>query len=204
VAIEQFTADSVIIASSHCPSFLSPANLGKNSLCEVLKIPTPKYEATLMDNLSHIIQDGTDTGLQVIHTPGHTPDELALWDKEQRMLYVGDTLYEWSPIIFPNAGDFSQWFSSVGKLISLVTDAERGGLEPVRINSGHSTSMGQALDVLNQARSFLHGVVQGEEPVKNRTSGPDGISIVFYQRQDKRFSLRCPESLIKCARITAY
>ena len=56
-------------------------------------------------------------GMQLLHTPGHTPDELALWDEAETMLYIGDTLYEWAPIIFPNEGSIVQWLETVDALL---------------------------------------------------------------------------------------
>ena len=95
----------MILASSHSPSFLAPENLPQNTQCRRLKIPIPKYSPVLGDHTSLVTFNGKSTGLQILHTPGHTPDELALWDKKERMLYVGDTVYEWEPILFPLEGD---------------------------------------------------------------------------------------------------
>ena len=73
-----------------------------------------------------MVTDDSDTaavplGVVVLHTPGHTPDELALWDESETMLYVGDTLYEWAHIIFPSEGSIVQWLQTVDGLIALVT-----------------------------------------------------------------------------------
>lgn len=49
-----------------------------------------------------------DLGLSIMHTPGHTPDELAWYDHEEMHLSCGDSFYEEGedgmPIIFPSAG----------------------------------------------------------------------------------------------------
>ncbi|TDL25509.1 Metallo-hydrolase/oxidoreductase [Rickenella mellea] len=201
LGVEQFSSDSLILASSHSPSFLSSKNIGKHSLCERLGILTPAYTPTLIDHLSYIAHVGVDTGMQVLHTPGHTPDELALWDETERMLYVGDTLYEWSPIIFPPQGSIVDWFASVDMLIRLVKRVQ--SMEPhgslVKINSGHDTSMGDALNVLTASRSFINDVIGGKEKVKKKQE-IQGVTIVYYERNDRRFSLRCPESLVEDAR----
>jgi glyoxylase-like metal-dependent hydrolase (beta-lactamase superfamily II) len=40
--------------------------------------------------------------LQVLHTPGHTPDSLCLWLAHERLLLVGDTLYPHAAVIVAN------------------------------------------------------------------------------------------------------
>ena len=200
VALEQFSNDSLILASSYCPSFLSPENLPQNTQCKRLKISVPKYKPTLVDHESLVVFNGKSTGLQILHTPGHTPDELALWDAKERMLYVGDTVYEWEPIIFPPEGDIVQWFETMDYLIEFVTNEERSlGRNPVKINAGHDTSMVGALEVLEQGKTFLADVISGKERVKKRTI-VDGVTLVSYARKDGRFSLRCPEKLVLDAR----
>ncbi|EJD06343.1 Metallo-hydrolase/oxidoreductase [Fomitiporia mediterranea MF3/22] len=200
LALEQFSTDSQILASSYCPSFLAPENLPQNSQCRRLKISVPKYTPTLMAHQSCVTFEGKNTGLQILHTPGHTPDELALWDAKECMLYVGDTVYEWEPVLFPPEGDIVQWFETMDSLIDFVQNANQcTPREPVKINCGHDTSMADALDVLEEGRSFLADVVAGKEPVKKRTK-VDGIKLVSYARADGRFSLRCPEKLVIDAR----
>ncbi|KAF8656818.1 hypothetical protein AX16_002367 [Volvariella volvacea WC 439] len=118
LAVEQFK-DSLIIASDYSPSFLSSANLAENSLCTSLGLQLPGYTPTLVPHL-YELHSPTDPkqslGLTILHTPGHTPDELALYDAEERMLYVGDILYEHERIIFPNEGSVIDWFEICGLL----------------------------------------------------------------------------------------
>ena len=202
MALEQFAGDSAILASSYSPSFLSPDNLPKHSLCSKYKIPTPKYKPILMEHLAYIEHNSIDTGVQVLHTPGHTPDELALFDESERMLYVGDTLYEWSPIIFPREGDILKWFASVDFLLDLVIRKQGGNssARPIKINSGHDTSMQDAYDVLSKARAFMVDVISGREVLKKRSVGIDGVVLVHYAQEGGRFSLVCPENLVKDAK----
>ena len=200
VGVEQFS-DSLILASSHSPSFLERVNLPRNSLCERLNIKTPVYEPSLVDHLS-IVKDskGYETGVQVLHTPGHTPDELALWDESDRILFVGDTTYEFAPIIFPPQGDITEWLKSIDFLIEFVEVRNRdAGMEKIRICSGHVTSMKDALDVLARSKNFVMDVVRGEEPVRKKYE-MEGIRVVVYCREDGTLSLRCPEFLIDKAR----
>ncbi|EGN98699.1 hypothetical protein SERLA73DRAFT_136596, partial [Serpula lacrymans var. lacrymans S7.3] len=89
------------------------------------------------------------------------------------MLYVGDTLYEYDNIIFPNEGSIVTWFSTVDYLISFVqshSEASRecpAALVDVRINCGHATACGPALEVLQLTRDFMMDVVSGREKVQS-------------------------------------
>jgi hypothetical protein len=118
------------------------------------------------------------------------------------MLYVGDSLYEHEPIIFPNEGSMVAWFESIDYLTTFV--AERNeiiqlGRGEVLINSGHRTAAQSAMEVLTSSKAFMEDVVKGREPVKGRMKvrGEDNL---IYEQEGGRFSLRCPERLIKEAR----
>jgi glyoxylase-like metal-dependent hydrolase (beta-lactamase superfamily II) len=125
-AIAQFTdtAKSAIWASSYDKPFVNEENrLPTNSLCRFFDIETPKYEVThWADDGQHVFagESGEDLGLVIYHTPGHTPDELAVWDPQERVIFVGDTMYEWVHIVFPLEGDLRLYSNTLGKLRSLV------------------------------------------------------------------------------------
>lgn len=63
-----------------------------------------------------------------MHTPGHTPDSLSLYDPEERTLFVGDTLYENTAITFPAQGDPEAYRASLDKLLAFV-HMEGGGVK---------------------------------------------------------------------------
>lgn len=200
MGVDHFAADSPILASGYDPSFLSPEHLPVHSLCLDLGIDTPKYSPVLVEHL-HPIQvtyptldrrdADTSVGLVVHHTPGHTPDELALWDESEQMLYVGDTLYEHSRIIFPAQGSIVDWLKTVDALIDLVTP-----FKEARIACGHTTAGRPALDVLTSTKQFMTDVLAGRESVRQRYT-KRGETWVEYAQKSKRFSLACPERLVK-------
>ena len=198
VGVEQFAQDSPVFASGYDPDFLSPANLPTHSLCASLEIETPSYTPTLLPHGAQLVSAaGKPLGAVLLHTPGHTPDEIALWDEAETMLYVGDTLYERAPIIFPNEGSVVRWCATVDQLVKFIEASGKGA--QARISCGHETAMGDALDVLHTTKAFMWDVIDGREPVKRRMTRR-GEEFVEYVQDGGRYSLICPERLIKEAR----
>ncbi|KAF8807028.1 Metallo-hydrolase/oxidoreductase [Phlegmacium glaucopus] len=201
LGVEDFL-NSVILASEHDPNFLERDALPEHSLCSALGIKTPQYTPTLVPHLYSITSSGPEAiplGVTILHTPGHTPDEIALYDHAEMMLYVGDSLYEYEPIIFPSEGSIVTWFESMDYLILFVEaingDPKTASGCEVQINSGHCTVLQPALEILLAAKAFMGDVVEGREKVKERQQRR-GEETVTYEQSGGRFSLRCPERLI--------
>ncbi|KAH8100096.1 beta-lactamase-like protein [Cristinia sonorae] len=188
LGIKDFTSDSQIIVSGHCPEFNSGSNLPEHSLCLSLGIETPEYTPTFVAN-RYTLQ-ALDGNVNVLHTPGHTPDELALWDEGDHMLFVGDTLYEWSPIIFPSEGSLVAWFETVKTLLDLVEPYANA-----QISCGHVTAGRPAKEVLLGAKTFMEDVVRGTIKPE-RTFEKRGEENIYCIRGDQRFSLICPTRLV--------
>ncbi|KDR76323.1 hypothetical protein GALMADRAFT_475684 [Galerina marginata CBS 339.88] len=206
LGVEDFR-DSAILASAHSPSFLEKDAIPEHSLCRALSIKTPQFTPTLVPHMHEIISSNSrkSLGVKILHTPGHTPDEIALYDEAEMMVYVGDSLYEWEPIIFPREGSIVTWFSSINYLISFVKEKNhlsrassegKGPPSEVLINSGHCTALQPALEVLQSAKAYMQDVVEGREIVQDRRWSR-GEEMVTYGRVGDRFSLRCPERLVR-------
>lgn len=70
-----------IIASGNDRDFLSRANLPANSFCKAFGLKTPEYHIShFARDGENLCEDGFDLGLHALHTPGHTPDSLAIYD----------------------------------------------------------------------------------------------------------------------------
>ncbi|KAI0090169.1 Metallo-hydrolase/oxidoreductase [Irpex rosettiformis] len=201
LGVEEFAKDSQILASGHSSTFLDPDNLPAHSLCKFLDIPVPSYKPILVPHEHPVRMNNGDnkeglnpwTGLRILHTPGHTPDELAVWDSGEHMLYVGDTLYEWAPIIFPAEGSITTWIKSVDELLELISGE---GTKEVKVSCGHVTAARPAREVITGAKTFIVDVLEGREPVRRR-SEKRGEAFVEYVQDDHRFSLGCPERLVQ-------
>jgi glyoxylase-like metal-dependent hydrolase (beta-lactamase superfamily II) len=80
---------TTVLSSSHKKSFIVPrSNLAEHSLCDAIGVKTPKYDVGIWAHDLHKVVYAypnplydsedlkIDTGLTILHTPGHTPDSL--------------------------------------------------------------------------------------------------------------------------------
>ncbi|KAM0711089.1 hypothetical protein Q7P35_001828 [Cladosporium inversicolor] len=176
--IEAFShAGASIVASGHDRDFVKPERLEANSLCGAFGMQTPKYD------ISHYTQDGEELehkgqglGLQIIHTPGHTPDSIAIYDEAERRLFVGDTCYQraatmpWGerqvvPIVLPLQGNWKDFVASLHTLHEFVTQKDSLNYASaelrIRLAAGHTTSARPAADFLQTVIAFCQRIVAG-------------------------------------------
>lgn len=73
--------------------------------------------------------------LKVISTPGHTPGSLVLYSPEEKVAFVGDTLYQHGPGLtnFPGGNRHDLEYSIVNKILTLPDDT--------LLLSGHSSAI---------------------------------------------------------------
>lgn len=70
---------------------------------------------------TRILQDNDiiDIGfrkIQVIHTPGHSPGHVCLWDEDRRYLFTGDLIYKGTLYAFYPSTDPHQFYESVKRI----------------------------------------------------------------------------------------
>jgi len=75
--------------------------------------------------ISHWVKDGEridlgDRQLEIIFTPGHTPDSLCLLDRKNGLLFTGDTFYPGPIYLFTPETDFASYARSVSRLAYLA------------------------------------------------------------------------------------
>ena len=86
---------------------------------------SPDHYAIKPYALAEIVKDGDviDLGnraLQVLHIPGHSPDSLALYDRHNGHLYVGDTFYPAPLYAHLEGSDVVQYAITARRLAMLV------------------------------------------------------------------------------------
>jgi glyoxylase-like metal-dependent hydrolase (beta-lactamase superfamily II) len=65
--------------------------------------------------------EGTEFGLEVLHTPGHAPNHLCFLLEEERVLFTGDTVLDgmFSVVSPQRGGDMVQYLASLGRMEKL-------------------------------------------------------------------------------------
>ena len=198
-----------ILASSYKKSFIED-DLPKHSLCHFLDVPTPKYKVSYWaKDLEEIEFEGSKLSLQILQTPGHTPDELAWYDEDERHLYVGDSFYErvardksyTQPIIFPAEGDVIDFMGSLEKMIRFVREKNSEDDKPaVKIGCGHITCSVDGLNILLETRTYFRRVIDDDVPIKQEEEKREELFALWQEDGNPRFSLLAQKRLIGDAR----
>jgi glyoxylase-like metal-dependent hydrolase (beta-lactamase superfamily II) len=87
----------------------------------------PKTYTTKPWKISHFIHDGFKVNLggrtlEVISTPGHTPDAISLLDRENRLLFTGDTYYPAPIWLYRPETNLDAYVASVKRLAALAPE----------------------------------------------------------------------------------
>ncbi|TKA78125.1 hypothetical protein B0A55_02728 [Friedmanniomyces simplex] len=214
--IEFFFDDGAMIcASGYDPDFNGPQNRAANSLCAAFGMPTPQYQIThFLEDGEEIRFEGVSLGLKALLTPGHTPDSLAIFDEEERVLFVGDTCYRrvadltWgerqdAPIVIPLQGNWADFKASLAKLLSFVEAEEAGpSSQRIQIACGHTTANAPAAEVLHAVDQFANRFEAGGVPVATPLPGhqvaPGGSSseggfLLWQDPGEPEFSIIAPK-----------
>ena len=100
--------------------------------------------ATRLLNDGDVIELG-DRHLEVIHTPGHSPGGIALWEAASGILFSGDIVYD-GPLIedtyHSNANDY---VASMERLLELPVRIVHGGHYPSYAGARHQQMIGDWL-----------------------------------------------------------
>jgi glyoxylase-like metal-dependent hydrolase (beta-lactamase superfamily II) len=89
--------------------------------------------------------EGTEFGLDALHTPGHAPNHLCFLLEEERLLFTGDTVHgdTWSVVNPQRGGDMTAYLTSLARLEKLRLS---------RIAPGHG-------DVIDQPKARIQEYV---------------------------------------------
>lgn len=211
LGIPDFTTpmcDTTILASSYDPSFITD-DLPTHSGCQDLGIPTPEYEVSYWArHLETITHNSLSLNIQILHTPGHTPDELAWYDSTERHLYVGDTFYELrspfvsTPIMFPQEGDWVDYMNSLRILGAFVDEenSKHASAPRLKIGCAHITFSIDAADIVAEVQTLFVRIIQGKVPVISSTEERGEPCDLWMESPEAKYSVQAPRRLAEVAR----
>jgi glyoxylase-like metal-dependent hydrolase (beta-lactamase superfamily II) len=112
------------------------AAMGDISFIEKKKKKMPAADLLLEEG-------GTIGPLTVLHLPGHTPGSAAFWDKEEGVLFTGDTLFEdsWGRTDLPG-GNEGQIMASLKRLFKMNPN--------IKVYPGHGNTTTIGREVSNR------------------------------------------------------
>lgn len=115
-----------------------------------------------------------DRTLTVMHTPGHAPDHVCLWDAASRDLYAGDMLILGTSVMIP--------FGRGGNLRHYLGSLERmAAIKPHRVLPAHGPVIDRPLEVIDQyLKHRQHREQQILDCLAAGTTDVDGIVRRIY------------------------
>jgi glyoxylase-like metal-dependent hydrolase (beta-lactamase superfamily II) len=137
--------------------------------------------------------DRIDTGdaeLQIVHTPGHAPDHVAVWHEPSRTLFAGDLLVLGSTVVIlaSSGGDLLDYLQSLRKVLALA---------PARVLPAHGDPIEDAPALVHQ---YLEHRAQRERQVLTALDEGrgtiDAIVEVIYRDLGRQFVPMAKESAL--------
>ena len=119
-------------------------------------------------SVSHIVDEGDiiDIGgrrLEILLTPGHAPDSICLIDRENRLLFTGDTFYL-APLYTHLAGsNFDDYAASAARLSGLASSIDSALTShnvPV-VDSSYMTALGDAFAAIKAGDADDYAISDG-------------------------------------------
>jgi glyoxylase-like metal-dependent hydrolase (beta-lactamase superfamily II) len=117
------------------------------------KMPWPERDHTVPVAWSPLhdgqIVPAGDGELEVVHTPGHAPDHIALWDASSRTLFSGDLVVPGTTVVIPA--------SMGGRLSAYLRSLERvESLQPARLLPAHGPPIDDPAAIIRQYLAHRH------------------------------------------------
>lgn len=145
------------------------AEIAPDQICgDLPKGFDPKTYATKPWHISLFVHDGFKVNLggrtlEIISTPGHTPDAIALIDRENGLLFTGDTYYPAPIWLYRPETDLDAYVASVKRLAALAPQIKL-------VLGAHNIPVAQP-DVLPKLVDAIQAVRSGKGEVKSEGAG---------------------------------
>ena len=113
--------------------------------------------------------------LEILFTPGHAPDSICLLDRENRLLFTGDTFYLAPLYTHLPGSSFDDYSRTAARLADLADeiDAAITSHNVPRVDASYMTALGQAFADIEAGRASEVTISDG-----NREYHFDGFSVI--------------------------
>jgi glyoxylase-like metal-dependent hydrolase (beta-lactamase superfamily II) len=161
------------------------AEIAKEQVCGALpKNFDPAKYSTKPWKISLFVHNGFKVNLggrtvEIIATPGHTPDSISLIDRANGLLFTGDTFYPGEIWLYRPETDLPAYLASVKKLVALAPEIKL-------VLGAHNVPVAQP-SVLPQLDAAIRSILAGRVQPKSVT-GDQAI----YQFAEISFRIRNP------------
>jgi glyoxylase-like metal-dependent hydrolase (beta-lactamase superfamily II) len=141
------------------------SEIGKGEICGALpKGFDPAKYSTKPWKISLVVRDGFKVNLghrtvEIIATPGHTPDAISLIDRENGLLFTGDTFYPGEIWIYRPETNFPAYMASVVKLQKLAPEIKM-------VLGAHNVPVAKP-EVLDQLLTATEALYEGKLPAQS-------------------------------------
>jgi glyoxylase-like metal-dependent hydrolase (beta-lactamase superfamily II) len=163
------------------------AEIASGEICgELPKNFNPKSYATKPWRISRFVHDGFKINLggrtlEIVATPGHTPDAICLLDRTNGLLFTGDTYYPAPIWLFRPETDLDAYVASVQRIAALAPDLKL-------VLGAHNIPVAQP-SVLPRLVTAIQAVRGGKGESK-----PEGADKVISSIDGFSFLLRAPSA----------
>ncbi|MGO9059148.1 MAG: MBL fold metallo-hydrolase [Candidatus Binataceae bacterium] len=151
---------------------------------KVLKKPWPGHDAiagtdiTPIDDGDEVLADGA--ALRAVFTPGHAPDHLCYYLKEERAIFTGDVVLGAGTTVIPDdTGDLGQYMMSLRRLLEL---------EPELIYPAHGPVIRNARGKIQEY--IAHRELREQQVIEALRAGPLQVMAIV-----KKIYIDVPEFL---------
>lgn len=164
----------VIVTHAHADHASgAPALAARWPAAGFLKFPWPEQDAKYPVPWQ-AVADGQDIAagdlsLEVVHTPGHSPDHLCLWHAESRTLFSGDLLVEGATVVIPGSrgGNLAAYLRSLARIEAMA---------PVVALPSHGAVIDDPLAVIAHYRA--HRAERESQILEALESGADTVTAI--------------------------
>ena len=134
--------------------------------------------------ISKIVGEGDriDSGgrvLEILHTPGHAPDSICLIDRENRILFTGDSFYLAPLYTHIPGGSFADYAITAARLSGLAGSIDRALTShnvPV-VDASYMTALGQAFADIQSGNANEYTISDGLREYQF-----DGFSVIVKEQ----------------------